>query len=450
MSTFLHVLEVVSDKCKGRLACVRACPTEAIRFRNGKVSINPMKCIYCGDCIVACPEGAIQARTDPWESVKDFEFKVAVVSPSLFGQFPRSITPFDIVKGLLAIGFDAVYDLSLESEIYNRAVQDYLAEYTGPLPLISSNCPVIVRLVQVSYPDMVDQIIPLQPPREIGGREAKRKYSQRLGIPQSKVGAIYITPCPAKTASIKQPAEGVKSHLDLGLSIRDIYNPLLSAITRNKKSSGVTNPVLPESELRSKLYLGLALTGGLSYALKQGRYITVAQLPSIIKVIEDIEKGKIRSIDFLECYSCMGGCIGGPLTVDDLFVARSKLEKVIEMIGRENRNMDEVVDQVYVKGDYFFEQPLKPRHIEPEDLSITEQVQRVKTREKFISMLPGIDCALCGCPSCSVFANDVAGGEASPKDCPLLSSERLESLRKIYKISGESGKTDGRNSPQEP
>jgi len=435
MTDVLYSIEVNHDKCKGNLACIRVCPTDAMRYRN-KLRINPTLCIDCGDCIVACPNGAIEARTDKWEAIDKYKFKVAIISPVLFGQFPRTITPYDIVKGLLAIGFDAVYDLSLESEIYFKAVKDYLEDYKGRLPLVSSMCPVVVRLIQVSYPHMVGQVTPIKPPREIAAKTVKEKYSERLGLTESDIGAIYISPCPAKIAAIKAPAEHAASYIDVALSIRDIYNPLLSALTSSKAPSEKNKPVLPKDELRSMLYLNLAITGGLSTALQQKRYITVARLPNIENIFGDIEKGKIKNIDFLECFSCTGGCIGGSLTVDNTYVVRSKLRKVMEFMEREKRNVDDIIDEVYEKGTYFLDQELKPREIvHTESLSIIEQIERVKKREEFFKRLPDIDCGLCGAPSCEVFAADVANGVAEMEDCILISEKRLEELRERYGIS---------------
>ncbi len=431
----LHSIRIIEDRCKGRLACMRVCPTDAIRVRGGRVSIKPPLCIDCGNCIVACPEGAIVAITDPWEEMTRYKFKVAILSPVLFGQFPRSITPCDIYEGLLSMGFDAVHDLSLESELYFRAIQDYLEDYDGPLPLISSMCPVVVRLVQVAYPDMVGQVTPIQPPREIAGRETKKKYSKEQGISEDEIGAIYISPCPAKIASIKAPAEKVKSNLDMALGIRDIYNPLLAAITKNKKARDEDGAILPRTDIYSQLYISLPITGGLSKALQQKRYISVAQLPNITQVFEDIEKGKIRSIEFLECFSCTGGCTGGSLTVDDRFVARSKLQKVSELIGEAlNGDEDKFIDQHYTKGEYYLYQTLEPRPVERNRLSIIEQIERVKIREEYQGKLPGIDCGLCGSPTCAIFANDVANGDSDPSDCMLLSPARVDELRIMYKI----------------
>lgn len=431
----LPALKVYPDTCKGRLACMRVCPTHAIRVRKRKVSIKPELCIDCGDCIVACPEGAIQARTDSKESLKKFKFKVAIVSPVLYGQFSRSISPTDIGEGLKAIGFDAVFNLSLETELYTRALKDYMDEFKGPYPVISSICPVIIRLLQVSYPAMVKQIVPLQPPRELAGRAAKRYYIKKLGIPERDIGAIYITPCLAKMASIKSPAEGVKSHLDMALGVKDIYNSLLLAITRKKRAAKDERVVLTEGESRSLLYLKFPVTGSLAHALNAPHRIVVAQLPNIVKVIEDIEKGKIKDIEFLECHACSGGCLGGPLTVDDQFVARSKLELITNIADEDAQRSEELIDKYYVNGDYFIEQPFRPRPIESQGtISIIERIAEVKVLEGFVNELPGFDCGLCGSPTCEGFALDVARREVEPSECVMLNPERIKTLRDQYEI----------------
>ena len=181
MTEFLHAIVVDEDMCKAKLACVRICPTQAIRASDGKARITPSLCVDCGLCIVSCPEGAISSHTDILEDGEKYKLKVAIPSPSLFGQFPGEVTPADVIDGLLAIGFDAVYYPALESEIINMAIRDYLDDYKGRYPLISLACPVVVRLIQVAYPDMVNQIIPIEPPRELAGREMKKFYAKKTG-----------------------------------------------------------------------------------------------------------------------------------------------------------------------------------------------------------------------------------------------------------------------------
>jgi iron only hydrogenase large subunit-like protein len=427
---FVHSLEINQDKCCGKLHCMRVCPTHAIRVKNGKAVIDPVLCIDCGDCILACPQEAIKSITDSMRDLDRFKFNVAIPSPTLFGQFQMDIKPDDIVEGLITIGFDAVHEISVESELINTAIQDYLHEYTGPFPLISSACPVVVRLIQVAYPNMVKQIIPIQPPREIAAREMKKHYAKETGLKESDIGAIYLTPCPSKMIAIKQPAEDVKSHLDLAIGISEIYNNLLSAITKGKNNNG--NDEKPHSLLQGRTSLSWVLTGGRSESIKPGRFLTVAQMPNIIRIFDDIEKGKIRGIEFLECYACLGGCVGGSLTVEDTFVARSKIQNLITSMEDEGEKVLEDARREYKKGDYYISQQLEPRKNPDVLVSIEEQIIKMKIRENLIRKLPGIDCGLCGAPTCRAFAGDVSNGKAKAEDCVLLSAERLKELQDEY------------------
>jgi len=431
MSDQLPGFSFIDENCRGHLACMRACPTHAIRVRNGKAKVNPKLCIACSECILACPENAFKTHMDTWEDMDKFKYRVAVPSPTLFGQFPLDVSPSDIVRGLLDIGFDAVYDTGIEFELVNMAIRDYLDESKGPWPLISSSCPVVVRLVQVSYPEMVGQIIPIEPPREISGREVKKIHAKKTGLSEDDIGAIYITPCMAKMVSIKQPAENVKSYLDLALSISEVFNKILSAITKRKKSPQESNPG-DDFKLQTDMGLNWVLTGGQSVSLKQSSYLSVVGIANIIRIFDDIEKGKIKGIDFLECYNCLGGCIGGPLTVSDRFVARSKVLRLISEHQIDKVDIEEGMKKRYVKGDYMLRQPLKPRVLESEDISLAEKIKRVRLRDELVTRLPGLSCGLCGAPSCAAFAQDIANGVSEITDCIFLATDRMDILRKVY------------------
>jgi iron only hydrogenase large subunit-like protein len=428
LNAFIHSIQIITDKCKGKRHCIRVCPTQALRVRNGKAALDPTLCIDCGECIVVCPEKAIKSTADSLADINKFKFKVAIPSPTLFGQFNVDVTPKDIVEGLLSMGFDAVYDFSVETEQINLAIRDYLDDFNGTYPLISSACPVVVRLIQVAYPEMVDQIIPIEPPREIAARSMKEYYSEKLGIPQNDIGAIYLTPCPAKMIAIRQPAEDVKSHLDLAIGISEIYNPLLKAITKNKTNREKKEPS-PDLQ-QSGTSLGWVLMGGQSVSLKPSRYLTVSQMQNIIRIFDDIEKGKIRGIEFLECYACVGGCVGGPLTGEDMFVSRSKIQKLIASMADVSAKIAEEAKKRYKKGDYFIRQKIKPRMVTKKTIDFEKQINQMKMKDELLKKLPGINCGLCGAPTCIAFAEDVASGSAVPDDCIILSGGLSEKLKK--------------------
>ena len=408
---------------------MRACPTSAIRVKGGKARLLPELCIDCGSCLPVCPSGAIQATTRSFAEFNKFKYKVAVPSPVLFGQFPQGISPAHIVAGLQGLGFDAVWDLTVEFALVNRAVRDSVAQWNGPHPLVSISCPVIVRLIQVLYPAMVDQLIHIQPPRELAGRELKRRYSEELGLDPAEIAAIYITPCQAKTISILKPAEGAKSNLDGALGITDVYNDILAfARTLEKEETGVA----ADEQVCSAEMLHWATSQGQNLVLRDYRYMSVTGLSNVIQVFDDIEKGKLRNIEYLECDACWGGCIGGNLTVDNIYVTLSKIQRILLDLPQASPKLNEEVERRALNEDLYLKARVRPRVTERSMGGLKERVRRIKAEEAFFKALPGLDCGLCGSPSCEIFAKDVAEGSTRHDECVFFSDKRLNELRKLY------------------
>lgn len=424
-----HGFTIDEERCNGRLACMRACPTQAIRVRNGKAKLLPRLCIDCGSCLRVCPSGAIQATTRPFAEIDRFKYKVAVPSPVLFGQFPTAVTPPQVVAALLGLGFDAVWDFEVELALVNRAILDYVNKWEGPHPLLSVSCPVIVRLVQVLYPGMIDQLVRIQPPRELAARELKRKYSQELGIDRDDIAAIYITPCQAKTISILKPAEGAKSHLDGALGISDVYNDILALIHRPEGGPPATSSFNP---VHSTEMLRWSTNEGQGRVLRRHRYMSVTGLSNVIHVFDDIEKGKLRNIDFLECHACWGGCINGNLTVDNVYVTLGKMHRLASKLRDRDPEVDRQVERRYPNADFSLQGKLRPRATEESVGDLNERVGRIKVEETVIRALPGLNCGLCGAPNCKTLAKDVALGNAAQSDCVFFSDERLKQLRRVY------------------
>jgi len=88
---FFHAVELDRDKCVGCTKCVRVCPTEAIRVREGKAVIDSTRCIDCSQCVKVCPVNALYIKSDPLSDIYKFKYRLAVISTSYESQFSEEI-----------------------------------------------------------------------------------------------------------------------------------------------------------------------------------------------------------------------------------------------------------------------------------------------------------------------------------------------------------------------
>ncbi len=430
MNQYFHSIRIDTEKCDGRMKCMRACPTQAIRIRDGKATIIDEKCIDCGECITVCPHDAIIPLTDPFGELSKFRHTVAMPSPALYAQFGREILPEKILSGIKKLGFDDAFDLALTCGEVSFAIQEYLREYKGPKPLISIACPTVVRLIQVKYPELIDQLIPLEPPRELAAREIKKKKSKELKLKEEEIGTFYLTPCPVKMISIRQPAEKGKSYLDGAISISDIYGPLLSAMEGIKKGSY-------RKALESICILGIgwAMVGGICRTLRLKNSLAVSGLGEILKVFDDIERGKLKNIDFIEAYSCTQGCVGGSLTVENVYISYNKILKLIETLEYEQIKACPDIREVrklYSQKYFFIKGIFEPRPLTPLDKDLAKAIKKRRDKEDIYESLPRIDCGACGAPTCITFAEDVVRGDAQLTNCIFNLPQRFKELSQEF------------------
>jgi iron only hydrogenase large subunit-like protein len=417
-----HAIHITQEKCIGCVHCMTACPTKAIRVKDGKARIIDERCIDCGECLRFCPYDAVHSHTTSFASLDAFEYKVAIPSTVIYGQFGSSILPNEILSALRRVGFDEVYDPSAICELNTAAVEEYLLEHPQPRPFITSTCPVVVRLIQGRYPALCRQILPIEPPREIAAKILRTILPKALNLPPEKIGIIHLTPCPAKMVSINNPATLKRSYLDGAISIRDIYPEILNAL-RKSQEDALMRHLFPET-LFSGIGMGWSLSGGETRGLKKHRAVAVSGVADTMRVLGQVEAGLLQDIDLLECTVCPDGCVGGPLEVENRFLAKSRILQLVGAAGDRAVVDHKDVSRLYHKDFLSFDHPVTPVEPHPLDTDPARAIRKAKRRGKFFEKLPRKDCGACGAPDCWTLADDIVRGMACLDDCPFVNKEK--------------------------
>jgi len=393
---------------------MRHCPTEAIRIRDGKAVISEDLCVDCGVCISVCPSGAIMPVNDSPDLAR-FRYKVALPASVFYSQFDPMIHPYAIHLAFKKIGFDEVVDISRAAAVLARTLVKYMKQYKGRLPVISSHCPAMLRLVQVKYPDLVELIAPIDVPSEVAAREVKMNYSARLGLKPEEIGVIQIVPCPAKVVSINQPAEKAKSWIDGAVSVRDAYAALIPQIPAIRQSFDQSQ--VPQD---FNFSVGWGSLGGVTRSVQMDSWLAVSGLDHVMKIFDDIENSRLRNVEFVEALCCMLGCLGGPFNVENPYITRTnnfrQRAKYESPIPIDDNDIEEKLATRY----YFMENDLLPRPTRYFDTDLETSLKRIKESEKLYQKLRQIDCGCCGAPTCMAFAEDCVRGEAKLTDCIFL------------------------------
>lgn len=415
-----HSVRLDTDLCKGCTTCMRHCPTKAIRVQNGKAKIINERCIDCGECVRRCPYHAKKVFTDTFEELKPYEYNIALVPPAFCGQFAKILDIDTILTGLKMLGFDHVFEVARGAEIITEKTKEMLAEPGREKPVISSACPAVVRLVAVRFPALMDNVIPLTSPMEAAAQIARREAAEKTGLPDEKIGTFFITPCPAKVTAVKQPLALNSSKVSGVISVKDVYMRLVHVLGSVKEVEKLSKA--------GKDGVRWARSGGEAEALGIKNYIAVDGISNVVSILEQIEDDKLKNIEFVEALACASGCTGGPLNVENEFVANSRIRNLSENMQGGEKCSDGMELLWGKKIDY---KPISPL---AEDMG--EAMRRMKLLEEIYERLPQLDCGSCGSPSCRDFAEDIVRGKAQEKDCIFRLREKIEMLAKeITEIS---------------
>ncbi|MDD3807452.1 MAG: NADH-dependent [FeFe] hydrogenase, group A6 [Candidatus Marinimicrobia bacterium] len=322
-------------------------------------SLNTVACVYCGQCIVNCPVGALREKSDQkrvWEAINNTDkLVVAQIAPAVrvsigeeFGLEPGEIVTGKIVAALRRMGIDTVFDTNFAADLTIMEEAHELIEritHHKTLPMITSCSPGWVKYLEHFYPDLLDHLSTCKSPHEMEGAVIKSYYARKMGVNPEKIFVVSIMPCIAKKFEAQRPELGndfqdvdaVITTRELARMIRiagldferlpnEAFDDPLGESTGAGAIFGVAGGVM-EAALRTAHAM---LTGkdmpmiefspirGLQGVKEasvdiQGiklKIAAVSGLKNIDILLQDIQKGT-SEYHFIEVMACPNGCING-------------------------------------------------------------------------------------------------------------------------------------------
>lgn len=345
----------------------RGSKTQVLTFFNK--GLNNVDCTTCGQCILACPTGALRERTsvdDVWQAIADpKKFVVVQTAPAVraaigeeFGMSAGSLVTKKMVNALRRLGFDKIFDTQFGADLTIMEEASELVERIknkGILPLITSCSPGWIKYLEHFFPELRKHLSTCKSPQQMFGVVAKTYYAKKMGIAPQDMCVVSIMPCTAKKFEAQRPemkSSGVWD-VDIVLTTREAGRMI--------KEAGIDFANLPDGDFDEPLGIstGAAVifgaTGGVmeaalrtAYELVTGKTlkkidfkqvrgmegikkaevdlngitlkVAVAHGLSNAKVLlEEIKRG-ISLYQFIEIMACPGGCLGGggqPMPTND-------------------------------------------------------------------------------------------------------------------------------------
>lgn len=309
-----------NNKCILCRRCVAACAKTqgvyAIGMQNrgfktqigsefGK-SLNDVACINCGQCIAACPTGALtekDATKEVWAALNDPDkYVVFQTAPAVrvaigeeFGMPIGTRCTGKMVAAIRRLGADKVFDVDFAAdltimeegtELLNRIKNG------GVLPMITSCSPGWIKYCETFYPDFIPNLSTCKSPNQMQGAVTKTYFAKQNDLDPRDIYVVSVMPCTAKKFEIARPEFGRDGYrdVDANLTTREL--------ARMIRQAGLDFAHLPEEEFDDML--GESSGAGVIFGVTGG--VMEAALRTVVDVLtgEDmprLEYGDVRGLE---------------------------------------------------------------------------------------------------------------------------------------------------------
>ncbi|MBN2881531.1 iron hydrogenase small subunit [Candidatus Woesearchaeota archaeon] len=313
-------------------------------------------CVNCGQCVIACPVGALTEKTDIDEVVKVLndgtKYLIAQTAPSIratlgecFGMSAGTPVTKKMVAALRELGFQKVFDTDLAADItIIEEATEFIKRFTKKqnLPMITTCCPAWIKFAEQFFPEQLNHMSSCRSPQAIMASLVKTYFAKLMKIKPEDIVLVDIMPCTAKKFEIKRPefageADFVLTTVELGKLIKqfnidfvnlkdsDFDNPLgestgagvifghtggvMEAALRTA-ADWISNKNLKEIDYHKIRGMDTLKEAEVTIGKNTIKIACVQTLGQARKIMDDIKANK-SPYDFIEIMACLGGCIGG-------------------------------------------------------------------------------------------------------------------------------------------
>ena len=406
------ILQFRTANCKNCYKCIRNCPVKAIRVENQQAQIIEDQCILCEKCTSVCPQHAKVEHDD----IPDIQKEIAAGKKVIASVHPAYLVRYGwnsvhlLEEKLQKMGFWKVFDAAQGAAMMKQEYTRILEAQHQQKMMISSNCPVVVRLIEKKYPHLTEYLAPVCSAMQMHAQYLREQYPDAV--------LVYVSPCISVMSELKEQ----QAQMDYVITFRELSNWMDDMPQQQEQGK------LPEEVYLSRM---MAVSGGLIQAMQpvEGqKYLSVDGMDQCREILKELQAGEYQDY-FIEMNACANGCIGGPYS-------QKREKKLLDaLIAIRQISMPE--GRPDYQKDYHMEMPdvtirrFIPEESYPEKAITREQVTHVLQEMGKYTREDELNCGACGYDTCRAKAVAVIQGKAEVSMCIPYMREKQEDYANI-------------------